>query len=81
MLYMVDNANNIYFLEKFKVSPAEATILLSYPNLAWSPKILYGIFVDSFSICSSRAKAYVIICGLMQCASALMIATIPWGEP
>jgi len=74
MLIMVDNANNIYFAEKFKLEPARATILLSYPSLAWSPKILYGIFVDSFSICGSRAKAYIMIVGLMQCAAALSIA-------
>jgi len=71
---MVDNANNIYFLEKFKVDPARATILLSYPSLAWSPKIVYGIFVDSFSICGSRTKAYIMITGLVQVAAALGIA-------
>ena len=30
----------------YHLQPAAATAILSIPNLAWSPKIVYGMIVD-----------------------------------
>ena len=43
---MVDLVNTKLMDEYYNLSPAQATAVLSIPNLAWSPKILYGFWVD-----------------------------------
>jgi hypothetical protein len=34
--------------------------------LPWSPKILYGFFTDTFPIFGSRKRSYLILMGLVQ---------------
>ena len=48
--------------------------------LPWTPKLFYGIITDSFPICGSRKKSYIIIMSLLQCICALAIATIDFGS-
>ena len=65
------------FLDIFKVDyalePAETQFLMSVMTLPWTPKLLYGILADTFPICKSRKRSYIIIMGLMQgiCSMAI----------
>jgi MFS family permease len=34
--------------------------------LPWTPKIVYGLFTDTFPIFNSRKRSYIIIMGLVQ---------------
>ena len=45
---------------------------MAYMTLPWTPKLLYGIFVDTFPICGSK-KSYIFLMGSLECLSALMI--------
>jgi len=63
------------------VPPAEATSILAFPLLAWAPKILYALFINQFPICGSRAKSYLILCGVVQMVATLILAMVPFGDP
>lgn len=58
------------FLDIFKVDfalePADTQFLMSVMTLPWTPKLFYGILADTFPICKSRKRSYIIIMGLMQ---------------
>jgi len=42
-------------------------------NLPWTIKILYGIFTDTFPICGSRKRNYIILMGIVQGATFLIL--------
>ena len=44
--------------------------------LPWAPKIFYGIIADTFPICGSRKKSYVILMSAIQCLCSLCIAFV-----
>ena len=71
----------IAFLDLFKntfdLQPSQTQTLLSYISLPYAPKIFYGIISDTFPICKSRKRSYIIIMGLLQFAAALTIALFP----
>ena len=46
--------------------------------LPWAPKIVYGLITDSFPLCGSRKKHYLILMGLVQAASC---AVAMWDLP
>ena len=68
-LYMLKNI--------FNLEPAHTQSLLSYIALPYSPKIFYGIIADTFPICKSRKRSYLILMGALQCIAALIIALFP----
>ncbi len=51
--------------------------------LPWTPKLLYGVITDTFPICGTRKKSYLVLMGTTQCIAALCIAVIPFehAEP
>ena len=65
------------FKNTFDLQPSESQSLMSYINLPWAPKILYGLVTDTFPICKSRKRSYLAIMGALQCVSALTIAFFP----
>jgi hypothetical protein len=42
-------------------------------NLPWTIKIVYGIFTDTFPICGSRKRNYIILMGFIQGAVLLIL--------
>ena len=51
--------------------------------LPWTPKLLYGVITDTFPICGSRKKSYLVLMGTTQCIASLAIAMVPFerAEP
>jgi MFS family permease len=68
------------FKNKYDLQPATTSAYLSYVNLPWSQKLLYGIFTDTFPIFGSRKKSYIILCGTIQCLTNLAIAVYDWHD-
>ena len=48
--------------------------------LPWTPKLVYGIFLDTFPICGSRKKNYIIIAGAIQALGSVVIALIKFDS-
>ena len=69
------------FKNTFGLEPTETQSLMSYISLPWTPKLFYGIITDTFPICKSRKRSYLIIMGLMQTLFALLIALFPDRSP
>ena len=63
------------FLNQYLIPPLLITAYLSYINLAWAPKIFYGILTDTFPIFGSSKRNYIFLMGMFQCLSCLAIAT------
>ena len=60
---------NLAFLDIFKtqfmMEPADTQFLMSVMMLPWTPKLFYGIISDTFPVCKSRKRSYIIIMGLI----------------
>ena len=61
------------FLNICKISPGQATQYIAYTNLPWTPKLLYGIITDCLPICGSGKRAYVVLMGMCQALSMLVL--------
>ena len=59
---------NTYGLE-----PEEATAMMTIIAIPWVPKMFYGIFTDTFPLCGSTKKNYLILLGTIMCIAAGMI--------
>jgi hypothetical protein len=44
--------------------------------MPWVPKLVYGIFTDTFPIFGSRKRSYLIIMGLLQTVTSFLLASI-----
>jgi BT1 family len=42
-------------------------------SIPWAPKIFYGLFTDTFPICGSRKRNYIILMGLIQTACLAVV--------
>lgn len=69
------------FKNQFELTPAKTQSYMSIIGLAWTPKLLYGIFTDTFPICGSRKKSYLVVCGLMQAMASLAVVLSPAITP
>ena len=74
---MIDVAFLQIFKNTFNLEPSETQTLEAYIALPWAPKIIYGIITDTFPICKSRKRSYLILMGLIQVIFALIIAFFP----
>ena len=61
---MIDIAFLHMFKDTFGLEPAETQALIAYIALPWAPKIIYGIISDTFPICKSRKRSYLILMGV-----------------
>jgi len=50
---------------KYNVPVGQATLWLSYINLPWAPKLLYGILTDSFPLFGSTKRSYIVLMGVI----------------
>lgn len=48
--------------------------------LPWTPKIFYGMITDTFPICGSRKKSYIILMSSLQFACCLSIGLVNFGS-
>jgi len=62
-----------YFRTKYNLEPAQTSQLSAIIVLPWSPKILYGFFTDTFPIFGSRKRSYLILMGLLQAITMIVI--------
>lgn len=53
------------FKNTFGLEPSQSQSLISYIVLPYSPKIFYGIITDTFPICKSRKRSYIILGGFL----------------
>ena len=47
-------------------------------TLPWTPKLFYGILADTFPICKSRKRSYIILMGLIQGICSIGIPFLPF---
>ena len=64
------------FRVKYQLEPAETQSLTAAMSLSWTPKIFYGIISDTFPICGTRKKSYIMLMGFLQFATAWTIAMV-----
>lgn len=69
------------FRSQYKLEPTETQSLTAMMTLSWTPKLFYGIISDTFPICGTRKKSYIIVMGLLQFVTAWMIAMINFKHP
>ena len=62
---------------EFKLEPAETQTMMGVMMLPWTPKLFYGIISDTFPICKSRKRSYIIIMGLIQGVCSIAIPFLP----
>lgn len=67
-------AINYFFKDVLKVVPSTLTQLLTIIQLPWMIKPLFGLISDILPICGYRRKVYIIICGLLNCLSWIIMA-------
>ena len=53
------------FKNEFELEPARTQFLTSVMILPWTPKLFYGIITDTFPICKSRKRSYIILMGML----------------
>ena len=64
------------FKNKYKLDPSYEQTLQTIINFPWTPKIFYGIIADTFPICGSRKRSYLIVMGLLQATCSILLALI-----
>lgn len=68
------------FNNKYQLEPAKANLYLSYINLTWTPKIIYGIFMDCVPIFGSTKRSYIFIFGVLQGLACLVIWLVDFKD-
>jgi len=64
------------FKQDFGLEPADTQFLIAVMTLPWTPKLFYGILADTFPICKSRKRSYIILMGLVQGCCSVAIPFI-----
>ena len=68
-----DTARILYFKNKFGLSPADLSIVISLFYFSWYLKPVYGLISDSIPIFGYKRKSYIFFAGLLGVVSALYI--------
>ena len=55
------------------LEPARSQSLQAITDIPWSIKLFYGLISDNAPICGSRRKAYIIIMGILQFTSMILL--------
>ena len=66
------------FRTQYMLEPEETQSLTALMSLAWTPKLFYGIISDTFPVFGTRKKSYLAMMGLLQFATAWLIAIYPF---
>lgn len=68
------------FKNEFELEPEETQNMTAIMTLPWTPKLFYGIISDTFPICKSRKRSYIIIMGLVQGICSIAIPFLPFRD-
>ena len=71
ILALQDLFKNYYDLE-----PTQSQFYTTIIWVPWQLKFVYGIIADSFSICGSRKRAWILLWGVVQILSLSIAATV-----
>ena len=74
-------ADNNFWDTVYGLPPGTATMYSSWINLPWSPKLLYGIVTDSIPIFGSTKRSYVVLMGIIQFITLMIVALKPGLDP
>ena len=77
MKVMVNLAVINLFKNYYNLEPAKSQNLTALMILPWTPKLFYGIWIDTFPIFGSKMKSYIVLMGFIQGVAAILIATVP----
>ena len=68
------------FLNTYHLTPSVTSQYTALIYLPWSPKLLYGLFTDTFPLFGSRKRNYLILMGFLQgiCLAAIFY---PQSDP
>lgn len=73
---VIDLAIQFFFKDVLQVQPADVSKLISIYMIPWLIKLIFGLLTDTFPIYGYRRKFYIIICGVLDCFSLILISFI-----
>jgi hypothetical protein len=53
------------FKNDFGLEPSTTQSYIAIMTLPWAPKLFYGIIADTFPMCGSRKRSYIVFMGLV----------------
>jgi BT1 family len=80
MLAIVSLAYLNMFTSQYKLEPSETQYLSSLIMLPWSPKLVYGILIDTFPIFGSRKRNYLILMSVIMTITSSLVALVKFQE-
>ena len=63
-------------VNRYEVQPDQLATAMVFIAVPWAPKIFYGIIIDTFPICGSTKKSYLILLGSLFCLSGFSAGLI-----
>lgn len=67
---------NYFFKDILKLDPTELSLFNSVINFVWILKPLFGFICDSYPICGSRRKSYLIIFSFVGALGWILLGTL-----
>ena len=67
--------------DHYKVDPGTNAIYNTAIMLPWGCKLLYGVIFDSFPVCGSRKKAWMIILSFIMTITSSMATFVDFETP
>ena len=65
----------------YKLEPETTQYMLTIIAIPWAPKIFYGIITDTFPICGSTKKNYILVLGVLFFAASSSYAFFDFENP
>lgn len=74
--YLASLASNLYYKDHFELDEALGQVLGSITEIIWIFKPVIGWVVETYDICGSHTKAYLMLSGLMISVMWFLIGTV-----
>ena len=71
-----------FFKDNLKLSPYDLSLFDSISSFVFLAKPIYGFISDSYPVCGSRRKFYIILCSVLQMGVWLALSNLVnnfWG--
>ena len=65
----------------YQLQPEELQYMMTIIAIPWAPKIFYGIITDTFPICGSTKKSYIIVLGVLYFVCSFSYALFVFENP
>ena len=69
------------FANKYGMQPKEVQYMMTIISIPWVPKMFYGILIDSFPLCGSTKKSYLILLGTVFCIFSFVCGAFDFDSP